>query len=256
VLRLSCLALLVSLSTLAWAKPKEDGLLTRMTALKAAYPGRVTIAKLHGRPAYFVNAQGFETSAKAETFRLAVLKALGTNTVRAWNTTDYLQVGTGVGPNASLCATNQGKHFALYNHFRDSAWQLPYAEETCVLFKLTNAQLKNKQGKGFDQYLNAIRSDFGGTLGETRYNGDWNGPPFVTGNRSSGHNCTSWFTNWMERFVGGGLEYGADPGTWCQSTARSTATPIRGLLIFNHRNPPADGAKLKSSFGLYWGDVH
>jgi hypothetical protein len=250
------------LSTSAWAAPatttytSTDGLPARMKALQTANPGRVTIAKMNGKPVYFVNTQNFSTSAKAEQFRVAVLKALGTNTVRAWNTTDWLQVGTGMGINKSLSAANQGKHFALFNHFVDQPWALPCSEETCVLIKLTNAQLKNKSGKGFDQYMTAIRNDFYGTLGETEYNGDYNGPPFVTGRTSSKHNCTSWFTNWLQKKVGGGLEYGADPGSWCQSTARSGATPVRGLLVFNHPNTPTEGAKLPSSFNLYWGDVH
>jgi hypothetical protein len=254
-MRTALIAAACLLAAPAWAA-QPDGLMTRMQALKTTYPTRVTIANLHNRPAYFVNTQSFQTPAKAEAFRVALLKALGTNTVRAWNTTDWLQVGTGKGTNSALGAANQGKHFALFNHFRDYEWALPCSEETCVLIKLTNKQLKNSQGKGFDQYMNAIRSNFSGALGETIYNGDWDGPPFVTGNRNSGHNCTSWFTNWLERFVGGGLEYGADPGTWCQSTARSHATPLRGMLIFNHPHAPANGATLPSNFNLYWGDVH
>lgn len=240
----------------AWAAPAPDGLLTRMQALKTSYPTRVSIAKMHGRSAYFVNTQNFQTPAKADQFRVALLKALGTNTVRAWNTTDWLQVGTGTGTNSALSAANQGKHFALFNHFVDEPWVLPCSEETCVLIKLSNAQLKNSQGKGFDQYMTAIRTDFTKALGETIYNGDYNGPPFVTGRKTSGHNCTSWFTNWLERKVGGGLEYGADPGTWCQSTARGSATPVRGLLVFNHPHAPANGATVPSNFNLYWGDVH
>ena len=247
-------AALVASSALA-QQTTSDTLLVRMQALKARYPGQVTIATLARRPAYFVKTTNLDAT-QTERFRTDLLKALGTNTIRAWNTTDWLQCGTGVGTNRKLSSQNQGKHFALYNTFRDYTWALPSSEETCVLLKVSNNQLSNSRGKGFDQYINAIRSDFYGALGETDYNGDYDGPPFVTDNPSGKHNCTSWFTNWFKKFVGGGMQYGADPGSWCEDTALSSARPVRGLLVFNHPHTPQDGAQLPSNFQLYWGDVH
>lgn len=234
----------------------RDSLYYRMKSLQRSYPNQVSIAFMHNRPAYFLKTTDLGQSQTTQ-FRKDLLKTLGTNTLRAWNTTDWLQVGTGTGSNPKLSQQNQGKHFALYNHFRDNTWQLPTGQQSCVLVKLKNSQMKNSRGKGFDQYMNAIRSDFSGALGRTDYNGDWNGPPFVTGRANSAHNCTSWFTSWLKQEVGRGFRYGADPGSWCISTARSSsAKGVRGLMVFNHPNTPQNNARLSSNFQLYWGDVH
>lgn len=245
---------LVLLGSTALATTK-DSLQRRMEKLRTRYPNQVSIAYMNNRPAYFIKTDNMSTK-QASTFRNALLYTLGTNTLRIWNTTDWLQVGTGKGSNKKLSSENRGKQFALYNHFRDMSWSLPEGQETSVLVKLKNTQLQNPRGKGFDQYINAIRNDFQGTLGETDYNGDYSGPPFVTGDPQSKHNCTSWMTNWLKREVGGGFRYGADPGSWCISTASNPTSAVRGLLVFNHPNTPQNGAQLQSSFPLHWGDVH
>jgi len=249
------------------AQASSSTFLTRVKRLQTRYPGQINIATMNRRPAIFVSTKFGQgdyynwtpaQQAKFEAFRKDLLKALGTNTVQAFNPVgdDYLHVGTGTGTSTKLAAANKGRVINLYGNLHDEPYDLPdpSTERTCVLVNLTNKQLTNTQGKGFDQYLTAIRNDYNTngnmdqTLGAVEYNGGT--PPFVSGRSDGTHNCTSWFTSWLQKFVGGGFYYGADPPSWCRSTSTCSARALRGMLIFNHANPPQDGQSIPNSFPL------
>lgn len=251
--------LVAAAAALLWssfAEASEQTFMRRMYALRAKYRGHVHIAQMNNKPAVFINTDFGQgdyyswTSAqqtKFKSFRKDLLKTLGTNTLQLWNPVggDWLHVGTGTGYNNKLAADNKGKTIKLYSYYGANDFEVPTpgTERTALMVKLKNTQL----GK-FNTYLEKIKTDFEGTLGETEYNGGV--PPYVSGRSTGSHNCTSWMTSWLQKEVGGGLSYGADPPSWCRWTARSDATPLRGVIVFNHPNAPHTGQTVPSNFPL------
>jgi hypothetical protein len=250
--------------------------LRRMYRLRSKYRGHVHIAKMDmgrsrdKRPAIFINTDfgrgEFHTWTSAQqqkfnSFQRDLSKALGTNTIRIWNPHepgtdqggDWLQVASCKGYNPRLEPQNRNKHWSCYSSIREREPALPQPgqEQTNVLVKLKNPQLT-----AFNKYINAIKRDYRGTLGETNYNGGT--PPYVSGRSTGSHNCTSWMTSWLKKEVGNGFRYGADPPSWCKSTACDPyARSVRGVVVFNHPNAPHTGQTISRNFQLsFAGEVN
>jgi hypothetical protein len=121
-------------------------------------------------------------------------------------------------------------------------------ERTVAMIKLDNTQLTE-----LNTYLTAIADDFEGTLGPADYYGGT--PPYFGG---TDHNCTSWFSNFLNRKVSTEFSTHANPASMLRSITRGnyqgkTAQAFRALLVFNHANPPAKGATISRDFPLEFG---
>lgn len=258
------------------AQARYQSFLSRLYSLRSSYRGHVHIAKMDmggtnsKRPVIFINTDfgsgSYHTWTAAQkqkfnTFQADLSKALGTNTVRIWNPHergtdqggDWLQVASCKGTNTRLDAANRNKHWSCYSSIyeRDATIPMPGTEQTVLTVKLKNPQLTK-----FNTYINAIKADYRGTLGETDYNGGT--PPYVSGRSTGSHNCTSWMTSWLTKHVGNGFRYGADPPSWCARTGRDPeARSVRALLVFNHPNAVHTGQTIPRDFQLsFAGEVN
>ena len=258
-------------------KPFED----RLKDFAQKYPTQVTLATKQGKPAIFLNTQVCQTEAKATAFYGDLYSTLGLNTIMIWNPAgdNYFHLAFGTGTNANLDSQYHAKAMRLYSciHIWDitagnmkeecesdddydeddyvdlnedpcfDSYQVG-AERAVALIKLSNAQLKD-----LNTYLNAIQDDFVGTLGPAEYNGGT--PPYFGG---SEHNCTSWFTIWLNKKVSTKFPTSANPASLMQSVTTGgysgqLADEFRALLVFNHANPPQSGATIPKSFPLDFG---
>jgi hypothetical protein len=237
-------------------RPRYGSFVARMYSLREQYRGFVHIATKGGKPAIFINTdfgvgqyENWSEAQKArfQKFRSELLAVLGTNTLQLWNPVgdDWLHVGMGTGGSRLLDQENKGQTLKLYDYHTLHEFEIPTpgTERTTVLVKLTNPQLAK-----YNTYLRGIKTDFYGTLGETEYNGGI--PPYVSGRPDGTHNCTSWMTSWLTKEVDRDLRYGADPPSWCRSTARGDAQALRGILVFNHPNAPHTGEVIDNAFPL------
>lgn len=244
----------------SFAEARYRSFRQRLFDLRAQYRGHVHIARMNGKPAVFINTDFGQGSYRRWTpaqkrrfqrFQKDLLKTMGTNTLQLWNPVgdDWLRVGTGTGRNQRLAAENKGQKIKLYNRYESNPFIIPEpgTQRSTVMVKLKNPQLSK-----LNAYLEAIKSDFRGTLGRTDYYGGV--PPYVSGRADGAHNCTSWMTSWLEKEVGGGLDYGADPPSWCRATARYSnhIQPVRGVLVFNHPNAPHTGQSIPYNFPLHF----
>lgn len=224
-------------------RPSDRGFVQRMCALGQQYPGRVAVCKLNSRPAIFINSNFSGNTAQRDQFKSALLSALGSSTVHAYNDGGHLHVGTGKGGATQLRAAYQGRNIDLYDSLNLCDYSLPSYERSCVMFKLPSTALTK-----FDTYVNAIETDFEGTLGETVYEGQPAPPPYFSGNSSNAHNCTTWFSYFMRLKADRSVQSRHSPYMFTSKNAEANASSMRGVLVFNMQNAPAHGSDLASSF--------
>lgn len=253
----------------------------RLAAFKQKYPTQVIVAEKQGKPAIFVDTKVCTTEAEATAFYADLYKMVGSSTAMLWNPAgdNYFHLAFGAGPATSLDSYFQMKAIRLYSciHIWDaSAGNLEeecyddeeYDEDDYVdenldacydsdqvereravaLVELDDAQLKS-----LNTYLEAIMDDFEATLGPADYYGGT--PPYFGGSK---HNCTSWFTTWINKEVSSKYPTSANPASFLQSVTTGgwsgTLPPgFQALLVFNHASPPQDGATIPKDFPLDFG---
>jgi hypothetical protein len=264
------------------APPPASGFAARLQAFAQKHPGHVTVASKQGRPAIFVKTSFSADESLVKTFFADLYAMLGGNTIMIWNPAgdNYFHLGLGIDDRKNLDATFRQKSIRLYSHFHVWDNSLGNLDESCgegdyddeeneyldlvedpchdpdqidreravALIELSDAQLKD-----LSTYLGAIRDDFEGTLGPADYYGGV--PPYFGGEK---HNCTSWFTVWLNQRVSSAFPTSANPASLLQSVTTggysgTLAKEVVGLLVFNHPNPPAAGAELPKSFPLDFG---
>jgi hypothetical protein len=265
--------------TYSWGKSSGGGGDTykpfsqRLTDFAAKYPTQVVLAKKAGKPAIFVDTKVCTTKALTKAFYADLNKMMGPNTLSLWNPAEENYFHLGLQDSTKLDEMYRNKSIRLYSHihiwdntlgnlddecdsnYDDDNEYLDYVEDPCydsyqvkrertvALVKLTNTQMVE-----LNTYLDAIVDDFDGTLGPAEYNGGK--PPYFGGSK---HNCTSWFTYFLNKKVSTQFSSHASPASMMKSYTGawgSVATAFRALLVYNHPNPPASGATLSASFPL------
>ncbi len=246
----------------------------RLQAFAQRYPSLVVQASKLGRPAIFFKTPSFSNDeAKVKEVFGELWKLLGPNTIMIWNPAGDNYFHLGLPDSKSLDAMFRQRAIKLYSHFHvwnDSLGNLDEPasgeyeddyldlvsdpvydqeqidrERTVALLTLTDAQLAQ-----LNTYLKAIADDFNGTLGPADFNGGV--PPYLGGDK---HNCTSWFTNWLNKYVSSSFPTSVNPASLVSSVigggwSGSLAKEYLALLVFNHPSPPAAGTALPSSFPL------
>jgi len=252
----------------------------RVKALAQKYPTQVTLATKQGKPAIFLDTRVCQTEAQATAFYGNLYAAVGLNTIMIWNPAgdNYFHLAFGTGTNANLDTVYHGKALRLYSHIHiwdatagnmdEGCGDGDYDEEEYVdleqdpcfdsyqveaqravgLITLTDAQLKD-----LNTCLNAIQDDFPGTLGPAEYNGGT--PPYFGGTQ---HNCTSWFSIWLNKKVSSTFSTSANPASLLRSVTTGgysgqLASEFTALVVFNHPSPPASGATIAKDFPLDFG---
>jgi len=254
----------------------------RVQALKAKYSSKVTLATKQGKPAIFVKTDSFSSESQTKAFYADLYKMVGGNTIMIWNPAgdNYFHLAFGQGyPNSKLSQKYYKKAMRLYSVIHvwdieggnldsecyddddyDEDSYVDWNDEVCIdddqvgaeravaLIKLTNTQLKE-----LDKYLNAIVDDFPGTLGPEEYNGGT--PPYFGGSQ---HNCTSWFSVFLDRKVSSSYPTYANPASLMKSITTGgyngqLTSSFRALLVFNHSDPPQSGATISKNFPLDFG---
>ncbi|MCC6751561.1 MAG: hypothetical protein IT371_28170 [Deltaproteobacteria bacterium] len=256
----------------------------RLRAFAQRNRAYVTMATKQGRPAVFIKTAALPNEAAAKKLHADLLATFGTNTLMLWNPADdnYMHVGTGTGTNLRMDRRFRGKAMRLYDHFHlwnmsagnldeecysedeeyDEGTNLFYDEpcydpdqvdrqRTVALVKLTNTQLG-----GLSKYLSAITDDFEGTLGPSDYYGGT--PPYISGRADGEHNCTTWITSWLNKYVSRQISTHANPASFVRSLVHGDyngrlLSIYRAVVVFNHPNPPAEGATIDSRFPLEFG---
>jgi hypothetical protein len=252
----------------------------RLQDFKQKYPTQVVLATKQGKPAIFVNTKVCTTEAQATAFYEDLYKTVGTSTIMFWNPAgeNYFHLAFAGGwNNENLDDRFYFKAMRLYSHLH--LWDITagnmddecgygdyddqYVDEqtepcfdsyqvererAVALVKLDDAQLKS-----LNTYLEAIIDDFPGTLGPADYNGGT--PPYFGGTK---HNCTSWFTKWINKEVSSKFPTSANPASFLRSVTTGgyggqLAPEFRALLVFNHASPPQDGATIDQDFPLDFG---
>ena len=231
------------------------------------------MASKAGKPAIFVDTKVCTTEALTRAFYDDLYSMSGANTVMIWNPAEENYFHLGLNNSAKLDSYYHNKSIRLYSHIHiwdntlgnlddecDSNYDedneyLDYIDEPChdsyqVKRERTVAMIKltNEQVTDLNTYLDEIVDDFDGTLGPAEYNGGK--PPYFGGSQ---HNCTSWFTYFLNKKVSTQFSVHANPASMMKSYTGawgSVATAYRALLVFNHPNPPQSGATLPASFPL------
>ncbi len=255
--------------------PPASGFAARLQAFAQKHPGYVTLATKQGRPAIFVKTAFSADESYVKAFYADLYTMIGGNTLMIWNPAgdNYFHLGIGLDDKKNLDAMFRQKSIRLYSHFHvwdsslgnlddgcsegeyddEESSFLDLQEEPCfdrsqvdreravALIELSDAQMKD-----LGTYLDAIRDDFEGTLGPAEYNGGVQ------------HNCTSWFTVWLNQKVSSTFPTSANPASLMQSVTTGgwsgkLAKEMIALLVFNHPSPPASGADLPKSFPLDFG---
>jgi hypothetical protein len=259
--------------------PPASGFAARLQSFAQKYPGYVTLATKQGRPAIFVKTTFSADESTVKAFYADLYATIGGNTIMIWNPAgdNYFHLGLGIDDQKNLDAICRQKSIRLYSHFHvwdnslgnldeacsegdyddDEYSYLDLQEEPChdqsqidreravALIALSDAQMKD-----LNSYLGAISDDFEGTLGPADYYGGT--PPYFGGEK---HNCTSWFTVWLNQRVNSAFPTSANPASLMQSVTTGgwsgkLAKEMVGLLVFNHPSPPKSGADLPASFPL------
>jgi len=238
---------------LTW-QSKDRSFVSRMMSLRQRYQGKVHVAKLNNRPAVFINTdfgQGSynswttEQKAQFNQFKRDLQKAVGANTLHAYNDGGHLHVGTGISSTSALASGYKGKNIDIYGSLNlcDYSMARPGNNRTCVLFKLPTSKLRL-----FNTYVQAIENDFHGTLGRVEYNGRPAPPPYISGNSNNAHNCTTWLSYFLNKKVDSSVQNRHSPYTFCKYNSKGNANTMRGIMVFNHPNAPHTGQSLSSSF--------
>ena len=238
-------------------RPQDQSFVTRVESLATRYPGKVVLAKYNQRPAVFINLQGGGAAIKND-----ILKTLGANTIHCYNDEGHLHTVTGVTPGQNtLPAAMQGKNWDLYTQgYGANRWGQPPSwpsdgqQRPCVMFKLPTSGLPK-----LNAYLDAITNNFDATLGPTVFEGNPYPPPYF-GNPQGAHNCTTWMAALLTRGAPKGLGLTGiqprhSPWMFCYANAKTNASALRGIIVFNHSSPPQPGATITQSFfnSLNWG---
>jgi|GEM_PF-2834075 hypothetical protein len=258
----------------------------RVAAFAAKYPTMVTQATKQGRPAIFLKTTKLvEATAPDEdairAFYADYYAMLGTHTAMAWNPAgeNYFHLWTPSG--SQLSPRFRNVSMRLYSHFH--VWNVALGnldnecydedddyddedatsdfvdseclsegdvgnERTVALLKMDSDQLTS-----LNTYLEAIDDDFYGTLGQVEFNGGT--PPYLGGGEDGQHNCTSWFSIWANQSLSSALPMYANPASLIRAYTQGSysgtlATPLRALVVFNHPDPPAEGADLDRNFPI------